>query len=140
MKIIKVNHIGIAVNNLKKSLQFYTDILGLELDGIEIFEEQKIKAGFLSCGDSRLEFMESTISAGPIAKFIKKNGEGIQHISLEVDNIEAALKELKENGIRLIDDTPQCFEGGVKTAFIHPKAASGVLIELYERSSFTKIL
>ncbi|PKM89611.1 MAG: methylmalonyl-CoA epimerase [Firmicutes bacterium HGW-Firmicutes-12] len=134
MKILKIDHIGIAVNNLKKSLEFYTKILGLEADGIEVFEEQKVRVGFLSCGDSRFELMESITTDGAIAKYIEKNGEGIQHISLRVDNIESALTELKEKEIRLINDTPQCFEGGAKIAFINPKATTGVLIELCERA------
>jgi len=133
MKILKVDHIGIAVKNLEENLKFYTEVLGLKCEGIEIVEEQKVKVAFLPCGDSELELLESTSSDGPIARFIEKNGEGIQHLALRVENIEAALEYLKEQGIRLIDEKPRYGAGGAKIAFLHPKATKGVLLELSER-------
>ena len=86
-----------------------------------------------SCGDSELELLESTSPEGPIARFIEKNGEGIQHIAIRVDDIDAALAELKEKGVRLIDQTPRYGAGGARIAFLHPKATHGVLLELCER-------
>jgi len=133
MKILKVDHIGIAVKNLEENLKSYTEVLGLKCEGIEIVEEQKVKVAFLPCGDSELELLESTSSDGPIARFIEKNGEGIQHLALRVENIEAALEYLKEQGIRLIDEKPRYGAGGAKIAFLHPKATKGVLLELSER-------
>ncbi len=133
MKVLKVDHIGIAVSNLEESLKFYTEVLGLKSEGTEVVEEQKVKVAFLPCGDSELELLESTSPDGPIAKFIEKNGEGIQHIALRVENIEEALAELKEKGVRLIDEKPRYGAGGASIAFVHPKATKGVLLELSER-------
>ncbi|NLW24667.1 MAG: methylmalonyl-CoA epimerase [Clostridia bacterium] len=133
MKVLKVDHIGIAVKNLEESLNFYTEVLGLKNEGIEVVEEQQVKVAFLPCGDSELELLESTTPDGPIAKFIEKNREGIQHIALRVDNIEEALAYLKEKGVRLIDEKPRYGAGGARIAFLHPKATNGVLLELSER-------
>jgi len=133
VKVLKVDHIGIAVSNLEEALKFYTDVLGLNSVGTEVVEEQKVKVAFLPCGDSELELLESTSPDGPIAKFIEKNGEGIQHIALRVDNIEEAIAELKEKGVRLIDEKPRYGAGGARIAFLHPKATKGVLLELSER-------
>jgi methylmalonyl-CoA/ethylmalonyl-CoA epimerase len=133
MKALKVDHVGIAVKNLEESLKFYTEVLGLKAMGTEVVEEQKVKVAFLPCGDSELELLESTSPDGPIAKFIEKNGEGIQHIAIRVDNIEATLAELKEKGVRLIDQKPRYGAGGASIAFLHPKATGGVLLELSER-------
>lgn len=132
MKPLRVDHIGIAVNNLEEALKFY-ELLGLKAEGTEVVDEQKAKVAFLPCGDSELEILESTSPDGPIAKFIEKNGEGIQHIALRVDDIEAALAELKAKGIRLIDEKPRYGAGGAKIAFLHPKGTKGVLLELSER-------
>ena len=133
MQVLKVDHVGIAVKNLEESLKFYTEVLGLKSTGVEVVEEQKVKVAFLPCGNSELELLESTSPDGPIAKFIEKNGEGIQHVALRVDNIEGALEYLKEQGVRLIDQKPRYGAGGAKIAFLHPKATNGVLLEISER-------
>lgn len=130
----KLDHIGIAVANLDESLKFYTETLGIELHGSETVAEQKVKVAFLPVGDTEIELLESTESDGPIAKFIEAKGQGIQHLAFRVDNIEAALEELKQKGIRLIDEKPRYGAGGAKIAFLHPKATNGVLIELCERT------
>ncbi|MCX7779491.1 MAG: methylmalonyl-CoA epimerase [Negativicutes bacterium] len=132
-KVLKVDHIGIAVKNLEESKKFYTEVLGMTALGEEVVEEQKVRVCFIPTGDSEVELLESTSPDGPIAKFIEKNGEGIQHIALRVDNIEAALADLKEKGIRLIDEKPRYGAGGASIAFIHPKATGGILLELSER-------
>ena len=95
--------------------------------------EQKVKVAFLPCGDSELELLESTEPDGPIARFIEKNGPGIQHIAIRVDDIDKALEELKEKGVRLIDQTPRYGAGNARIAFVHPKATGGVLLELTQR-------
>jgi methylmalonyl-CoA/ethylmalonyl-CoA epimerase len=133
VKVLKIDHIGIAVKDLSESLNFYSEILGLEATGTEVVPEQKVKVAFLPCGDSEIELLESTVPDGPINKFIEKRGEGIQHIALRVDNIDEALKILKEKGIRLIDEKPRYGAGGARIAFLHPRATKGVLIELTER-------
>lgn len=133
MKIICVDHIGIAVKDLEESAQFYTKVLGLKMTGVEEVASQKVRTAFIPTGESEIELLASTSPDGPIAKFIEKNGEGIQHIALRVDDIEKALQELKDNGIRLIDERPRLGAGGAQIAFIHPKATKGVLLELCQR-------
>ena len=131
--VAKVDHIGIAVSNLEESLKLYTETLGMKLHGTETVAEQKVKVAFLPLGDTELELLESTEPDGPIAKFIESRGQGIQHIAFKVENIEKALGELKEKGVRLIDETPRYGAGGAKIAFLHPKSTNGVLVELCQR-------
>ena len=132
MELKRVDHVGIAVKNLDESVQFY-ESLGFKASGYEVVAEQKVKVAFLPCGDSELELLESTEPDGPIARFIEKNGPGIQHIAIRVDDIDKALEELKEKGVRLIDQTPRYGAGGARIAFVHPKATGGVLLELTQR-------
>lgn len=129
----KVDHIGIAVKNLDETLKFYEDVLGLKCAGSEVVEEQKVKVAFLPIGDTEVELLESTEEDGPIAKYVEKKGEGIQHIAYRVANIEEAIEEMKSKGIRMIDEKPRYGAGGAKIAFLHPKSTHGVLIELCER-------
>lgn len=131
--VTKIDHIGIAVANLDEALKFYEEVLGIKCVGTEVVEEQKVKTAFLPIGDTEIELLESTDKEGPIAKFIEKRGQGIQHIAYRVDDIEKALEEVKEKGIRLIDEKPRKGAGGAKIAFLHPKSTFGVLIELCER-------
>ena len=133
MKILKVDHLGIAVNDIADAKAFWTDILGLPFEGEETVSEQKVKTAFFPVGESEVELLESTEPDGPIAKYIEKKGQGIQHVAFRVDNIDQALAELKERGVRLIDETPRKGAGGAKIAFLHPKATNGVLVELCER-------
>lgn len=132
-EVLKVDHIGIAVKDLAEAKKFYSEMLGIKAMGEEVVEQQKVKVCFFPCGDSELELLESTSADGPIAKFIEKNGQGIQHVALRVNNIEAALTDLKEKGVRLIDETPRYGAGGASIAFVHPKSTGGILLELSER-------
>ena len=129
----KLDHIGIAVKDLEESVKFYEEVLGLKLQGIETVEEQKVKVAFLPLGDTELELLEATSPDSPIAKFIESKGQGVQHFAFRVDNIEKVLGEMKEKGIRLIDEKPRYGAGGAKIAFLHPKSTNGVLVELCER-------
>lgn len=131
--LTKIDHIGIAVRSIEDVLSFYEDILGIEMEGTEIVEDQKVKVAFLPIGESEIELLESTDPEGPISKYIEKKGEGIQHIAFRVENIEKALKTLKEKGVKLIDEQPRYGAGKAKIAFLHPKSTNGVLIELCER-------
>jgi methylmalonyl-CoA/ethylmalonyl-CoA epimerase len=133
MKILKIDHLGIAVNSIEDGKNFWTDALGLEFEGSETVEEQKVTTGFFPVGESEVELLESTAPDGPIAKFLEKKGPGIHHVAFRVDNVEAALAELKEKGIKLIDEKPRMGAGGAKIAFLHPKATNGILVELCER-------
>ena len=132
MELKRVDHVGIAVKNLDESVQFY-ESLGFKATGYEVVAEQKVKVAFLPCGDSELELLESTEPDGPIARFIEKNGPGIQHIAIRVDDIDKALEELKAQGVRLIDQVPRYGAGNARIAFVHPKATGGVLLELTQR-------
>jgi methylmalonyl-CoA/ethylmalonyl-CoA epimerase len=133
MKTLKIDHIGIAVKNLEETLEFYTEVLGLEVQGTEVVEEQKVKVAFLPVGDTEVELLESTDPEGPIAKFIERNGEGVQHIAFKVENIEEAIAAMKAKGMRMIDETPRYGAGGAKIAFVHPKSSHRVLVELTQR-------
>jgi methylmalonyl-CoA/ethylmalonyl-CoA epimerase len=134
MKIVKIDHIGIAVKNLDESIKLY-EMLGLTATGTEEVSDQKVRVTFIPVGDSEIELLESTTPDGPIARHIEKNGEGIQHIALRVDDIESSLAELTDKGIRLIDEKPRYGAGGARIAFVHPKSAGGILLELSERPS-----
>lgn len=133
MKILKIDHLGIAVKSIDEGKNFWTDVLGLEFAGSETVAEQKVNTGFFPVGESEVELLESTAPDGPIAKYLEKKGEGIQHVAFRVENIEKALEELKDKGIRLIDEKPRKGAGGAKIAFLHPKSTQGVLVELCER-------
>ena len=128
----RVDHIGIAVKDIEQAKKFYTEFLGMKALGEEVVEEQKVKVCFIPCGDSEIELLESTSPDGPIAKHIEKKGEGIQHIALRVDNIEAAIADLMAKGVRMIDEKPRYGAGGAKIAFVHPKSTGGILLELCE--------
>ena len=133
MKILKIDHLGVAVNNLDDGKNFWTGVMGLKFEGTETVEEQKVNTAFIPVGESEVELLESTSPDGPIAKYIEKRGQGIQHIAFRVPDIEEALAELKEKGIKLIDEKPRKGAGGAKIAFLHPKATGGVLVEICER-------
>ena len=133
MKVLKIDHLGIAVHSIKEAKKLFQDTLGLKFEGSETVAEQKVTTAFFPVGDSEVELLESTAPDGPIAKYLEKRGEGIQHIAFRVENIEEALAELKEKGIRLIDEKPRMGAGGAKIAFLHPKSTHGVLIEISER-------
>jgi len=133
MKIRKIDHLGVAVNNIEGVKNFWTEVMGLHFEGSETVTEQKVTTAFFPVGESEIELLESTAPDGPIAKYIEKKGEGIQHVAFRVDNIEEALAELKAKGIKLIDEKPRIGAGGAKIAFLHPKATSGVLVELCQR-------
>lgn len=132
MKILKIDHLGIAVNSIEDGKNIWAEAFGLTFEGSETVEEQKVTTAFFPVGESDVELLESTAPDGPVAKFLDKKGEGIHHIAFRVENIEAALEELKEKGIRLIDEKPRKGAGGKKIAFLHPKATNGVLVELCE--------
>jgi methylmalonyl-CoA epimerase len=133
--ILKIDHVGIAVSGLDDALRFWSDALGLRLDGTESVATEGVKVAFLPAGDARVELLEASRPDSPIAKFIAKRGEGIHHITFQVDAIQPVLDHLKARGVPLLDDTPRPGAGGSKVAFLHPRAAGGVLVELVERAS-----
>ena len=134
MNCLNIDHIGVAVKDLEQAAEFYENVLGIKRAGVEEVAEQQVKVMFLPCGDCEVELLESTAQGSPVDRFLTKNGEGIQHIAIRVECIETALADLKEKGVRLIDETPRYGAGGARIAFIHPKATNGVLLELCERT------
>ncbi len=129
--IIKINHIGIAVNKIEETLKVYTDWLGLEVSGVEVVAEQKARTAIIPVGDSRIELVEPTAPDGPIGKFLAKRGEGLHHIALEVDDIQAAIAGMVKKGVPMVDTQPRGGVEGTRIAFLHPKDPR-VLIELVE--------
>jgi methylmalonyl-CoA/ethylmalonyl-CoA epimerase len=131
--IARIDHIGIAVENITGALEFFKDALGMSLGQIALEEGGRTRVAFLPVGGSELELVEPQEKESGLAKFLTKRGEGIHHICFEVDDIEAALERLKQHGAQLIDETPRVSTSGTRYAFIHPKSAHGVLIELYQK-------
>ena len=130
--ITRINHIGIAVNNIDQALKLYTEVLGLSLKEIEVVEEQRTRTAILPVGESKIELLESTDPEGPIAKYIEKFGEGMHHLALEVSDIEDALSEISQSGIPLIDETPRKGVENTRIAFLHPRGTGRVLLELVQ--------
>lgn len=130
-QIKKINHVAIVVRDIEESLKFWESAMGLELHHVEDVPSQASKVAFIPIGDSEIELVQPTTEDSGMAAYLEKRGEGMHHLCVEVDDIEAKLQELKEAGVRLINDSPQVLPGR-KMAFIHPKSASGVLVELYE--------
>jgi methylmalonyl-CoA/ethylmalonyl-CoA epimerase len=131
---MKLEHIGIATRSIEDALSFWRDALGLEVAHWETVEEQKVRVAMLPVGEPRIELLEPTSSDSPVAKFLEKRGPGIHHIAVRVDDIRATLLRLKENGARLIDESPRVGAGGCLVAFVHPASAGGVLLELVEHT------
>jgi len=130
-QIKKINHVAIVVRDIEESLKFWESAMGLELHHVEDVPSQASKVAFIPIGDSEIELVQPTTEDSGMAAYLEKRGEGMHHLCVEVDDIEAKMQELKDAGVRLINDAPQVLPGR-KMAFIHPKSASGVLVELYE--------
>jgi methylmalonyl-CoA epimerase len=134
----KISHIGIAVRSIDQALPFYTNTLGLVLEGMEEVESEGVRIAFLKIGESRFELLEALEESSPIHKFIENKGEGIHHIALDVEDINTRIRHLMKNGVQFINSEPK--EGAHQTqiAFMHPKSTQGVLLELCEESGGTK--
>jgi len=130
----KIDHIGVAVKDLEKAISLYRDVLGMEIGGRDEVPAQKVRLAFVPVGDTRLELLEPTQEDSNIAKFIESRGEGVHHIALEVDDIDAALEKLKAKEVRLINKEPVPGAHNTRIAFLHPKETHGVLLELVEKA------
>jgi methylmalonyl-CoA/ethylmalonyl-CoA epimerase len=135
MSVKSLNHIGIAVHSIDDRMEFYQKSLGLHYEGDEDVPSQKVRVAFFRAGDVRLELLEPTEADSPIAKFLEKRGEGLHHLAFTVEDIQARIAELKESGLRMIDDTPRNGAHQMQIAFMHPKSSGGVLTELCEPAS-----
>lgn len=127
-----LNHVAIVVENLDAALAFWRDALGLPLQQTEDNPDEAVRIAFLPLGDSEIELLEPTTEDSGIARYLARRGPGMHHLCIEVDNIEAALERLRQHGAELINETPKTRPDGTRYAFIHPRSAGGVLVELYE--------
>ena len=132
MKIKKIAHLGVAVQDLESAMKLFTEDLPLEVTHTEDYQGMKI--AFIPIGDSSVELLQDVSGASAIRKFLDKNGEGIHHIAYEVDDINEAISELKAKGVKLIDEKPRQGAHGMSVAFMHPKATHGILMELCQPS------
>ena len=128
--MLKVEHIGIAVKNLAQSNDLFAQLLGKAHYKVETVESEKVSTSFFQVGDSKIELLEATDPASPIARFIDKRGEGIHHLAFEVEDIEAEMKRLEAEGFRLLNEKPKRGADNKLVCFVHPKSANGVLVEL----------
>jgi methylmalonyl-CoA/ethylmalonyl-CoA epimerase len=133
MELSHIEHIGIAVKNLNAAVEYYENILGLKCYAIEEVKDQKVKTAFFMAGQTKIELLEATSDESPVAKFIEKKGEGIHHIAFAVKNIDSALQEVEQKGVRLIDKQPRKGAEGLDIGFLHPKSTFGVLTEFCEK-------
>lgn len=128
----KIYHLGYAVEDIDAAVRFYEEHFGAKPGDPEEVVEQGIVATMFDVGESKIELVQPTRPDSPVGKFLAKKGEGFHHVAFQVDDLEAALEELKENGVELIDEEPRIGTGGTRMAFVHPKGAFGVLTELVE--------
>ena len=131
----KIDHIGIAVKSIEEAAQLYTQGLGLELERVETVSEQGVKVGFLPLGESEIELLEPLEATSTVAQFLEKHGEGLHHICVQVPDIRAAMARLREQGARLLSEELSQGAGGSLVAFVHPRSANGVLLELCQHSA-----
>lgn len=130
MKPTHIEHIGIAVKNLDEAIPYYEKVLGLECYAVEEVKDQKVKTAFFKVGETKIELLESTDPEGPIGKYIDKKGEGIHHLAFAVPDVDKALNDAEEQGVRLIDKAGRKGAEGLNIGFLHPKSTFGVLTEL----------
>lgn len=129
MKPSHIEHIGIAVNSLDESIPYYENVLGLKCYAVEEVADQKVKTAFFLVGQTKIELLESTDPEGPIGKFIANKGPGVHHLAFAMDDVDQALKDAEEKGVRLIDKQPRKGAEGMRIGFLHPKSTHGVLTE-----------
>ena len=132
-KILSIEHVGIAVDDLNGISDVFGDLLGLELRSREKIDDQQVITDIYETGSGKLEFLKATSKDSPIARFIDKKSSGIHHIALLVDHLQPALDYLKDQGVQLIDEKPRIGAEGLSIAFIHPKSSVGILVELCEK-------
>jgi len=130
MRLLRINHLGIASPSLSGAMQNLERIFGIQAEHVEEVPDQKVRTAFYPMGESTLEYLESTDPEGPIAKFLEKRGPGIHHVAFEVDDVDAAVKELLAKGVRMVDQVPRQGAHGNRIAFIHPSETGGVLVEI----------
>ena len=131
----KIDHLGIAVHSIAEAKKFYENVLGLPCEGEETVESQKVKTAFFAVGEVHIELLEPTSEESAIAKFLARNGEGIHHVAYRTDDIEGQIRQARDNGCRLVHETPVEGAGNKLVAFLHPKSTHGVLTEFCSKKS-----
>lgn len=131
-KVKRIDHVAILVDDMDKTLSFWQEALGIQLHHVEDVPAEKSMVAFLPVGSTEVELVKPTTDDSGLARYLEKRGPGMHHICLEVDDIAGMLATLKEKGVQLINETPVTGSGGKKYAFVHPKSANGVMVELYE--------
>ena len=131
----KIDHLGIAVHSIAEAKKFYENVLGLSCEGEETVESQKVKTAFFAVGEVHIELLEPTSEESAIAKFLARNGEGIHHVAYRTDDIEGQIRQARDNGCRLVHETPVEGAGNKLVAFLHPKSTHGVLTEFCSEKS-----
>jgi methylmalonyl-CoA/ethylmalonyl-CoA epimerase len=131
-KVLRIDHIAVLVDDLEKTLSFWRDALGMELSHVEDVPAEKSVVAFLPVGSSEVELVKPTTTDSGLARYLEKRGPGMHHICLQVDDIQGMLEQLKQAGVQLINETPLTGSGGKQYAFVHPKSANGVMVELYQ--------
>lgn len=131
-KVLRIDHIAVLVDDLEKTLSFWRDALGMELSHVEDVPAEKSVVAFLPVGSSEVELVKPTTTDSGLARYLEKRGPGMHHICLQVDDIQGMLEQLKRAGVQLINETPLTGSGGKQYAFVHPKSANGVMVELYQ--------
>ena len=130
MKLLKINHLGIAAPGLAEAMARLERLFGIQAEHVEEVADQKVRTAFYPIGESTLEHLESTDPDGPIGRFLEKRGPGIHHLAFEVDDVDAAVQELLAKGVRMVDKEPRKGAHGNRIAFIHPAETGGVLVEI----------
>ena len=133
-KILSIEHVGVALENMERISSIFSDVLGLEFSCSEEVADQQVITDIYQVDNSKLEFLKATSKDSPIARFIDKKGTGMHHIAFLVDHLQPALDYLKNQGVHLIDEKPRIGAEGLSIAFLHPKSTNGILVELCEKN------
>lgn len=128
-----INHVAIVVEDLEAALPFWQDVLGIAVQKIEEYPQEAVRTAFLPLGGSEIELVQPIEEDSGVARYLAKRGQGLHHLCLEVDDLDALMTRLHEQGVTLINDTPRSHDDGTRYAFVHPRSTQGVLLELYER-------
>lgn len=131
-QVLRIDHVAVLVDDLDKTLAFWRDALGMQLSHVEEVPAEKSRVAFLPLAGSEVELVQPTTDDSGLVRYLEKRGPGMHHICLQVDDLQGMLRQLKAAGVQLINETPVMGSGGKQYAFIHPKSANGVMVELYE--------
>ncbi len=133
--IKRIDHVAVVVENMEDATAFWQDALGLKISHTEDIPEQESVIAFLPVGNSEIELVKPTTETSGIVRYLNKRGPGVHHLCFEVDDLQATLDRLDAQGVELINREPVAGAGGTRVAFVHPRSANGVLVELYERGA-----